>query len=197
MIDILLSFSVIASVVGVALFAVLFWLSNTVRYIPNNRVGVIERLWSFRGSLDHGFIALEGEAGFQPEVLRGGWHVFPPFQYRVHVVPLVTIPQGKIGYVFARDGETLPPTQTLASNARAADFTDAAAFLRSGGRSAGSCARAPTRSTSPSSSSSPPTASRSSRSPRKRPGSSAAWPSSSTTGTASSRSSSPTTPWGS
>ena len=38
-----------------------------------------------------------------------------PFQYRVHQMPLVTIPQGKIGYVFARDGQPLPPTQTLAS----------------------------------------------------------------------------------
>lgn len=134
MIETLLSLTFVASVAGLALLAVLFKLSNTLRYIPNNRVGVIERLWSFRGSLEKGLIALEGEAGFQPEVLRGGWHVFPPFQYRVHVVPLVNVPQGKIGYVFARDGETLPPTQTLASNARAADFTDAAAFLRGGGQ---------------------------------------------------------------
>jgi uncharacterized membrane protein YqiK len=37
-------------------------------------------------------------------VLRGGWHFLMPFQYRVHRVSLVTIPQGKIGYVFARDG---------------------------------------------------------------------------------------------
>src|SRR5262249_4262954 len=34
----------------------------------------------------------------------------------------------------ARDGEPLPPTQALASNARAADFTDAALFLRGGGQ---------------------------------------------------------------
>jgi uncharacterized membrane protein YqiK len=69
-----------------------------------------------------GLIALNGEAGFQPDVLRGGWHLMPPFQYRVHKMPLVTIPQGKIGYVFARDGQPLPPTQTLASNERANDF---------------------------------------------------------------------------
>ena len=29
--------------------------------------------------------------------------------------PLVTIPQGKIGYVYARDGKPLPPSQTLGS----------------------------------------------------------------------------------
>jgi len=108
--------------------------SNMLRYIPNNRIGIVEKLWSTRGSVKHGFIALAGEAGFQPDVLRGGWHMLFPFQYRVHVMPLVTIPQGKIGYVFARDGQTLPPTQALASNAIAKDFTDVGEFLRSGQR---------------------------------------------------------------
>jgi uncharacterized membrane protein YqiK len=119
---------------AIAVVVLLAWRSNVVRYIPNTRVGIVERLWSFRGSVRKGFIALEGEAGFQPAVLRGGWHLFPPFQFRVHVVPLVTIPQGRIGYVFARDGELLPPTQALASNATAFDFSDAVAFLRSGGQ---------------------------------------------------------------
>src|SRR6201999_1732318 len=68
--------------------------SNMLRYIPNNRIGIVEKLWSGRGSLKQGFIALHGEAGFQPQVLRGGWHMMFPFQYRVHVMPLVTIPQG-------------------------------------------------------------------------------------------------------
>jgi uncharacterized membrane protein YqiK len=77
---------------------------------------------------------LNGEAGFQPALLRGGWHVLMPFQYRLHKMPLVTIPQGKVGYVFARDGKTLPPTQTLASNVTADDFQDVAAFLRAGGQ---------------------------------------------------------------
>ncbi len=36
--------------------------------------------------------------------------------------------------MFARDGQPLPPTQTLAANVRANDFQDAAAFLSSGGQ---------------------------------------------------------------
>jgi uncharacterized membrane protein YqiK len=119
---------------GLALLGLAAWRSGFLRYIPNNRVAVVEKLWSLRGSVKRGLIALEGEAGFQPDVLRGGWHLLPPFQYRLHVLPLVTIPQGKIGYIFARDGETLPPTQTLASNAAALDFADAAGFLRAGGQ---------------------------------------------------------------
>src|SRR6476646_6238897 len=87
------------------------------RFVPNDRVGIVEKRWSAAGSLTSGFIALNGEAGLQPEVLRGGVHFRMPFQYGVHQMPLVTIPQGKIGYVFARDGRALEPTQALASNA--------------------------------------------------------------------------------
>jgi len=119
----------------VALCAILFVLiSGMVRYISNDRLGVQEKLWSTSGSIEGGLIALHGEAGYAPEVLRGGFHVFGPFQYRVHRVPLVTIPQGQIGYVFARDGAALPPTQTLASNEKALDFQDTRAFLEAGGQ---------------------------------------------------------------
>ncbi|HEY0602725.1 MAG TPA: SPFH domain-containing protein [Herpetosiphonaceae bacterium] len=113
---------------------VLVFVSGFVRYIPNTRVGIVEKRVSGRGSVKSGFIALRGEAGFQPHVLRGGWHMFTPFQYRIHSVPLVTIPQGKIGYIFARDGLQLGPTQALASNITASDFQDVAGFLANGGQ---------------------------------------------------------------
>ena len=124
----------IALLLGLVAFGLLAWRSGFIRYIPNNRIGVVEKLWALKGSVTKGLIALEDEAGFQPAVLRGGWHLFPPFKFRLHVMPLVTIPQGKVGYVFARDGEPLPPTQALASNATATDYADAAAFLRKGGQ---------------------------------------------------------------
>src|SRR6266542_4677185 len=106
----------------------------TFRYIPNDRVGIVEKLWSPGGSVKRGIIALNGEAGFQPELLRGGWHLLMPFQYRLHKMPLVTIPQGKIGYVFSRDGQPLPATQALASNVGASDFQDVTGFLAAGGQ---------------------------------------------------------------
>lgn len=115
--------------------AFLILLSKTFRYIPNTRVGIVEKLFApNKGSVEKGLLALEGEAGFQPEVLRGGWHLLWPFVYRIHRMPLVTIPQGKIGYVFARDGQDLPPTQALACNVQANNFQDARAFLSNGGQ---------------------------------------------------------------
>ena len=123
-----------ASILGVLVLVLVLAMSGMVRYVGNNHAAVVEKLWSGRGSITSGLIALKGEAGFQPTVLRGGFHFFVPFQFRLHVQPLVTIPQGQIGYVFARDGVSLEPTQTLASNISAKGFENARAFLEAGGQ---------------------------------------------------------------
>ncbi len=120
-----------AALVAAGLFIAL---SGVVRYIPNARIGVVEKLWSASGSVQRGLLALNGEAGFQPELLRGGFHFFPPFQYRVHICPMISVTQGKIGYVFARDGRDLPAGQTLADNAKVSDFLDVRSFLAQGGQ---------------------------------------------------------------
>ena len=119
---------------ALVLLVVLIDVSRVVRYIPNARLGVVEKLWSSSGSVKAGLLALGGEAGFQPDVRRGGFHFFAPFQYRMHICPMVSVTQGKIGYVFARDGVDLPAGQTLADNARLADFRDVRVFLESGGQ---------------------------------------------------------------
>ena len=126
--------AIVPLLLGAALvFAIVVFLSG-LRYIPNDRVGIVEKRWSLGGSIKNGFIALNGEAGFQPELLRGGVHYLMPLQYRVHKTPLVTIPQGKIGYIFARDGRPLSATQTLAAASTSSQFQDARQFLTSGGQ---------------------------------------------------------------
>src|SRR5215211_2839526 len=121
-------------VVGVILVILLLVLLSGIRAIPNTLIGIVEKRFSGKGSVKSGFIALNGEAGFQPHVLRGGLHYLMPIQYVVHTAPLVTIPQGKIGYIFARDGKLLDPTQTLASNVDVSDFQDVEGFLKNGGQ---------------------------------------------------------------
>jgi uncharacterized membrane protein YqiK len=116
---------------GAVVFAALFLFWLTARYIPNQQVGVVEKLWSKSGSVPEGrIIALDGEAGYQADLLRGGLHFgLWRWQYRVHKMPLVSIPQGQIGYVYARDGDPLPPSQTLGRVATCNNFQDARAFL--------------------------------------------------------------------
>jgi len=101
-------------------------IGNIFRYIPNNQVGIVEKMWSGKGSIKAGFIALNGEAGFQPEILRGGIHAFFPFMYRLHKSDLVTVGQGRLAYIFARDGAALGPSQVLAANdtEEKSDFQD-------------------------------------------------------------------------
>src|SRR5205823_10129122 len=122
----LLMYSVLA-VVGVVAFIELCGL----RIIPNDKVGVVENLWSPKGSVTEGrIIALGGEAGYQVDLLRGGVHFgLWRWKYRIHKVGLVTVPQGQLAYVYARDGEPLPPSQTLARVVPCMNFQDARAFL--------------------------------------------------------------------
>ncbi|MFY9956753.1 MAG: SPFH domain-containing protein [Bradyrhizobium sp.] len=88
------------------------------------------------GSIKSGFIALHGEAGFGPEILRGGIHLFFPFTYRIHTSDLVTVGQGKIAYVFARAGASLGASQVLAANDTEdkSDFQDVRKSLEGGGQ---------------------------------------------------------------
>ncbi len=118
---------IIALAVGVLLVTELMGL----RYIGNSSVGVIEKLWSVKGSVTGGrIISMDGEAGFQSDLLRGGVHFgLWRWQYRIHKIPLVTVPQGKIGYVYARDGQALAPSQTLGQVIDCNNFQDARRFL--------------------------------------------------------------------
>lgn len=125
-------------VLWLAALAFLFFVPRLlgIVYIPHTQIGVIEKLWSFGGSLREGqIIARSGEAGFQSRILRGGIHFgLYSWQYRVHRQPLVTVGQGKIGYVYARDGQPLPATQTLGVTIESNHFQDALAFLNNNGQ---------------------------------------------------------------
>jgi len=114
------------------------------RFVGNTEVGIVEKTWG-GGHLTGQIIALNNEAGFQPDVLRGGLHFRPGYRFRIHRVPLVTIHRGQVGYVFARDGQplgrytqdgqtTVEAGQTLGRVVNNGDFTDVRAFLKNGGQ---------------------------------------------------------------
>ena len=106
-----------------------------LRVISSNEVAVIEKWWSFRGSLRDSIIALNGEAGYSPYLLRGGIHFKSALMYKIHKYPLITIPQGQIAYIFARDGKPLEPKQTLGRVIpEANNFQDIMGFLQNGGQ---------------------------------------------------------------
>src|SRR6185369_1520913 len=119
---------------GAALVVLLVCLPRLlgIVYIPHTQVGIIEKIWSSKGSLREGqIIARNGEAGYQARFLRGGIHFgLYPWQYRIHKEPLVVVAEGKMAYVYARDGVPLEPIQTLGRTVDSNHFQDAMRFLK-------------------------------------------------------------------
>lgn len=115
-------------------FLVVVWL--TTRYVPNPKMATVEKLWSKAGSLVEGnIIALQGEAGYHPKVLRGGIHFgYWRWQFALHKQRLIEVKQGKLAYVFSRIGDPLPPSQTLGKVVDCDHFQDVEKFLNGGGQ---------------------------------------------------------------
>ncbi|MGL5823077.1 MAG: SPFH domain-containing protein [Sarcina sp.] len=127
--------TVLLVVGGLIAFYLIIFKILGLRVIRTSEVGIVEKWWSPKGNLKDGkFISMNGEAGFQPDVLRAGIHLKPGFIYKVTKAPLVTIPQGQIGYVFARDGIALKGTQTLGKVVECNNFQDTRSFLNNGGQ---------------------------------------------------------------
>ena len=123
----------IVTIIVLAKLAFIAWLC--LRFMPNNSVGVVEKLWSSKGSVPEGHIlALNGEAGYQADSLPPGLHVgFWPWQYAIDVVKFTIIPQGQIGVVQACDGVPLPSGRIIAKDVDCSYFQDARAFLLGSG----------------------------------------------------------------
>ncbi len=107
--------------------------------VPNNGVGIVTKKFSLGGvhaTLPDGkIIALNGEAGIQADTLAPGLHYWLwPWQYAVHIVPFVTVEEGKIGIVEARDGVPLSGGRVLAGKVDSDSFQNARAFLQNGGQ---------------------------------------------------------------
>ena len=92
---------------GFLLLCLVVWITNKwtgiAVYINNDEYGVVEKIWSLGGSVKSGFMSLHGEAGFEPDLIRGGLHFFPPWQSIVSTSRNMITVQS-LAYVYARDG---------------------------------------------------------------------------------------------
>lgn len=104
-----------------------------IRFIPNNKVGIVEKLIG-KGKTDGGIIALNGETGFRADVLRAGIHILPWPWFKLHKVDLITIPQGQMAYVFARNGAPLLQGQIAGKIVECNNFENVRAFIENGGQ---------------------------------------------------------------
>jgi uncharacterized membrane protein YqiK len=106
--------------------------------IPQDSIGIVNKKFVVVGrnrSLPDGsIIALSGEAGYQADTLAPGVHFWLwPWQYEVIRQKFVTVRQGMIGVVEARDGKTPSDGRVLGRKVDSDSFQNARAFLQSGG----------------------------------------------------------------
>jgi uncharacterized membrane protein YqiK len=106
--------------------------------IRQDAVGIVNKQWKIFGgdkSLPDGrLVALKGEAGIQADTLAPGIKFgYWPWQYEVNLRPFITIDEGSIGIVEARDGIPLSAGRVLARYVDCDSFQNARAFLEHGG----------------------------------------------------------------
>jgi len=106
--------------------------------IPNDSIGIVNKKFVIFGSNrtlpDGAIIALAGEAGYQADTLAPGLHYWLwPWQYSVALQKFLTIDEGQVGIVEAKDGHPLTDGHVLAKKVECDSFQSARAFLTNGG----------------------------------------------------------------
>jgi regulator of protease activity HflC (stomatin/prohibitin superfamily) len=82
------------------------------------------------------FLRNGGQKGPQVDILPPGKYRINTYLFRVHNVPALTVDQGQVGVVSARDGNPIQPGRLLAHKVDGHQaFQDGEAFLSSGGQS--------------------------------------------------------------
>ncbi|WP_424097516.1 SPFH domain-containing protein [Moorena producens] len=101
--------------------------------IGANEFGIVRK--KFGAQLPPGqHIALNGEAGYQADILpTGTYFKYISLQYEVRIERAIEVPPGEIALVFAKDGEPIPSGRILGRAVDCNDFQDARAFLENGG----------------------------------------------------------------
>ena len=119
----------LAPVIGAVLIII-----STAIYVEDDQAGVV--VVKFGQDLPTGqIIATNGEKGPQAAVLPPGWHFgYWPWQYELTAVDNITIPQGAVGVVEAKDGSLpLPKGEIFASEwDSSSDMLDGNKFMAKG-----------------------------------------------------------------
>lgn len=125
-------FTIIWLTASLCLFLFAWWCCTVL--IAERQVGIVIKRFSNRALAPGRLIALNGEAGYQADILAPGLHFgFWRWQYRVLKAPVTIVPQGEIALVLAADGAPMPAQRILGKVVDCDNFQDARKFLANGG----------------------------------------------------------------
>lgn len=119
----------------VVAIVVLIVILMSIHKIGETQVGLVTKRLSFKKLQEDNVIAMNGEAGFQADMLMPGlrWKFWPVF--KIHKHPWVQVPAGEIGVVIAQVGVSLPiGAKSAVYRNEFGNFADLRAFLASGGQ---------------------------------------------------------------
>ena len=106
--------------------------------VPQDRLAIVTKKFAISGArrlADGHIIALRGEPGTQADTLPPGMYFnYFPWQFAITLEEFLTVPQGMLGVVEARDGAPIGNGAVLGRHVECDSFQNARAFLSSGGQ---------------------------------------------------------------
>ncbi len=128
---------VVMALIVLACYKIVLRLFGVV-IIPEDSIGMVTKKFVIFGANKRmpsgSIIALLGEAGLQADTLAPGLHFgYWPWQYEIEPQKFITVKEGYLGIVEARDGKPLADGHVLARKVECGSFQDARAFLTGGG----------------------------------------------------------------
>lgn len=127
----------VGTAILIVVLALLFVIAvgTSIVNIGPDEVGIISKKFGGSKLPDGRILAVDGENGFQAEVLMPGWHFwYWKWQYDIVKVKDTDVREGSIGLVVAKDGKSLPEGEIYAPEWDDADkmINDAKYFLTDG-----------------------------------------------------------------
>jgi regulator of protease activity HflC (stomatin/prohibitin superfamily) len=122
------------TLLALGVFAVIFFLYNSIVIVGGTQIAVLERRWLGAAMPDGRVVAMANQVGVQARILGPGLHLLTPFLYSVMKQPMVPVGEDEIGLIEAIDGAPVPPGRIFAKVTQGHNlFQDGEAFLSSGG----------------------------------------------------------------
>jgi uncharacterized membrane protein YqiK len=125
---------IILILIGIVLLAALFVVVNSFHVVGPSEVGLVTKRVGSKQTSEQ-LVALNGEAGYQADLLMAGLRFKPWPIFKIERHPWVQIPPDHIGVVIAQVGSALPTgAKSAAYRPEFGSFANLRAFLANGGQ---------------------------------------------------------------